>query len=235
MAKIKSKGKCIFCEKEFAKSGIARHLTTHLQSMDKKQKSIGKSFHVRVDAAEMFLDLLVDQAILFQELDEYLRAIWLECCGHMSSFQIKGKHYDIDWDSMESPGEKMSDRVGKVFRKGMNIRYDYDFGSTTQLEVRVMNEYKIPSPDGILLMSRNEPLPILCHDCNQQPAETICSIHVYEGACMFCKSCVKKHAKSCDDFADYAEMPVVNSPRMGVCAYDGGQIDVERDGVWQGE
>jgi len=34
-------------------------------------------------------------------------------------------------------------------------------------------------------------------------------------------------------YADYAAMPVVNSPRMGVCAYEGGTIDRERDGVYK--
>ena len=33
----------------------------------------------------------------------------------------------------------------------------------------------------------------------------------------------------CSDFDDYASMPVVNSPRMGVCGYEGGSIDLERD------
>jgi len=27
-------------------------------------------------------------------------------------------------------------------------------------------------------------------------------------------------------------MPIVNSPRMGVCGYEGGVIDIERDGVF---
>ena len=31
---------------------------------------------------------------------------------------------------------------------------------------------------------------------------------------------------------EYASMPVVNSPRMGVCAYEGGIIDKERDGIF---
>ena len=49
---------------------------------------------------------------------------------------------------------------------------------------------------------------------------------------MFCTECAKKHAKTCSDFADYAAMSVVNSPRMGVCSYDGGIIDKERDRAW---
>jgi hypothetical protein len=27
-------------------------------------------------------------------------------------------------------------------------------------------------------------------------------------------------------------MPIVNSPRMGVCGYEGGTIDKERDGIY---
>lgn len=48
----------------------------------------------------------------------------------------------------------------------------------------------------------------------------------------FCKKCAKQHVKTCSDFADYAAMPVVNSPRMGVCAYDGGSIDKKRDSIF---
>lgn len=39
----------------------------------------------------------------------------------------------------------------------------------------------------------------------------------------------EKHTEECEDFNDYAQMPVVNSPRMGECGYDGGTIDLERD------
>ena len=29
-----------------------------------------------------------------EELDHYLRTIWLECCGHLSQFTIGGMLYD---------------------------------------------------------------------------------------------------------------------------------------------
>jgi len=54
---------------------------------------------------------------------------------------------------------------------------------------------------------------------------------MYEEEAKFCDICAKKHAKKCEDFAEYAAMPVVNSPRMGVCAYNE-DFDVERDGVF---
>jgi hypothetical protein len=55
---------------------------------------------------------------------------------------------------------------------------------------------------------------------------------MYDDDAEFCDKCAKKHAKKCEDFDDYASMPVVNSPRMGVCTYEGGVIDIERDGVF---
>lgn len=49
----------------------------------------------------------------------------------------------------------------------------------------------------------------------------------------FCEKCTEKHEEECDGFVDYARMPVVNSPRMGVCGYEGGSIDTERDGPYR--
>jgi len=47
-----------------------------------------------------------------------------------------------------------------------------------------------------------------------------------------CDKCADKHTEGCEDFADYASMSVVNSPRMGICGYESGTIDTERDGVF---
>jgi hypothetical protein len=55
---------------------------------------------------------------------------------------------------------------------------------------------------------------------------------MYEEDAGFCDKCAEKHAKKCADFEDYASLPIVNSPRMGVCGYMGGTIDTERDGVF---
>ena len=141
----------------------------------------------------------------------------------------------MDCDDMDAEfGENMSSKVSKVFKKGVKLDYEYDFGSTTELDVQVVNEYQIDMKDNVLLLSRNEPLPILCHICNEKPAEVICSVCVYVSESMFCKKCAKTHKKSCGDFADYSKMSVVNSPRMGTCAYEGGAIDRQRDGVWKG-
>ncbi|HFC00852.1 MAG TPA: hypothetical protein ENJ53_08630 [Phaeodactylibacter sp.] len=233
MTRLQSEGKCIFCNETFSDKGIGRHLTTHLKKMEKEQPSSNQAFHLKVSAGEMFLHLLVDGNTKFREIDGFLRAIWLECCGHLSSFQIKKKRYNIRWGGGGDFGEKMSSKISTVLEKGMQIDYRYDFGSTTPLDIKVVNVYSLKVKKGVTLLSRNEPLPILCDICKQEPAVVICSICIYEEASMFCEDCAKKHEQTCPDFEDYAASDVVNSPRMGVCGYEGGTIDTERDGVWK--
>jgi protein-arginine kinase activator protein McsA len=72
----------------------------------------------------------------------------------------------------------------------------------------------------------------LCYTCKKEPATQICIAHGWGKENYFCDKCATKHAKECPDFEDYASLPVVNSPRMGVCVYMGGVIDKERDGVF---
>jgi hypothetical protein len=224
--KIKSEGKCLFCGKTFAKAGINRHLATHLNEKVGAGVS-GKSFLVKVETAKrwgstpFFLSLWIDGETKLKNLDTFLRGIWLECCGHMSAFS-------------DSRGEiAMSRKVKDIFRKEIVVEYEYDFGSSTNLSITVVDEYPIKADKKIVLLSRNEPLQVMCSMCGKVPATQICSVCMYDGNALFCDKCAKKHAKECEDFADYASMPVCNSPRAGVCAYDGGTIDKERDGVYR--
>ncbi len=217
--KLKSEGKCIYCDELFTKAGISKHLNLHLEEEVKKQKNEKKSaFHIRAESDEMFLNLLIDGDAPLGILDTFLREIWLECCGHMSQFGTYGKEIN------------MTKKISTVFKSGFETTYEYDFGTTTQLDIRVLAVYPFTVNGKIQLLSRNEPLEILCHKCSKEPAESICNVHIYDGEALFCKKCAVLHKKECEDFADYAEMPVVNSPRMGECGYTGGVIDLERDG-----
>ena len=251
--KVKSEGKCLFCGKTFAKAGINRHLATHLKEKTTGSKS-GVSFLVKVETDKRwgitpyFLSLWIDGEATMENFDSFLRSIWLECCGHASSFYDPQKRnrgsgmpdinsisrmFDDDYDDFEEeeyPGEiSMNKKVKDVFYKGLVLDYEYDFGSTTELTITVFEIYPMKADKKIVLLSRNEPPVIMCFDCGKVPATQICSVCLYSDIAIFCDKCAKKHAKKCADFADGASLPVVNSPRMGVCAYDGGLIDTERD------
>ena len=242
---LKSEGKCLFCGEMIPQAEIFKHLSTHLKETAKTGKP-GLSFLVKVELPKKwgktpyFLSLWVDGNATLQTIDTFLRNIWLDCCGHMSAFSLPRKKSSkkldlislahlVDEDS-EFPGEISMDKKAKdVFSKGLVLAYEYDFGSTTELEVSVEGEFPAKADQKIVLLSRNEPLKITCSICKKEPATQICTVCMYDTNPVFCDKCAKKHAKTCEDFNDYASMPVVNSPRMGVCGYTGGSIDLERD------
>lgn len=225
--KIESVGKCFSCEELVTVSRIGTHLAKHLVEVQKKTTEPTKQFnHIVVTGEfqkEMFLQLLVDSKETLDLLDSFLRDIWLECCGHMSAFRNKYDEIEID------------EKVGEVFLANDKISYLYDFGSSTYLKIKALKTYNLPYlDDDVILLSRNEPLKLICETCNDATAVVMCAICYGEnGLLSFCKKCAKKHGKDCDDFADYAEVAIVNSPRCGECGYEGGQIDLERDGVYK--
>ena len=242
--KIDSQGKCLYCDKLFKKAGITKHLNQHLEIMEAENKVKAKTFHLRIEGMSyffkegksMFLNVLVDGNAPLQDLDMFLRNIWLECCGHMSTFQVKGKYYDDNWDDdFAEIGEKKKTKMSKIFGEGLVLDYEYDMGSTTPLTIKIIKELNLAIPESVRLLSRNEPLAILCDICHINPAVMVCSIHMGQPEeAFFCQSCKSKHAKKCSDFKDYSAMPVVNSPRMGTCAYTGGYIDKKRDSPYKG-
>ena len=241
--KISSQGECIFCQKTFSKASLTRHLHTHLAEKVMSNKP-GKSFHVKIEndprwgSSPYFLHLWVDGNATLQKIDTLLRQIWLECCGHMSAFNYPQQKQISPMNFMQAIAKgkmqlgeygeiAMNKKASHIFREDLKLKYEYDFGSTTQLQLAVVKEFNITADQPIVLLSRNEPLGLLCEICGEKPATKLCS--VCEDESMFCADCAKQHAKKCADYADYAAMPVVNSPRMGVCAYEGGSIDIERD------
>jgi hypothetical protein len=220
---LKSEGRCIYCEELSSRSDIGKHLAKHLTLMEKD--AAGKHpvnyCHVEVVAGEMFLHLLVKGDATMKIIDRFLRDIWLDCCGHMSGFGHK--NFKI----------KMKDLVEDVFQSKIKIYHDYDYGTTTRVFLNAKKQYQLNLKERIILLSRNEPLQLMCTECKKKPAVSICAVCWYNGEAFYCKKCSKKHAQTCLDYADYAEMPVVNSPRMGECGYTGGAIDIERDRIYK--
>ena len=88
MPTISSVGKCFFCNAEFKKAGMSKHLNSHLA---KQMPTTGSSFHIKIEddprmGGFLFLNLWVDGNTYMSDIDNFLRKIWLECCGHMSAF-----------------------------------------------------------------------------------------------------------------------------------------------------
>lgn len=218
MAKSQSKGKCLYCNEMLSKGSISRHLEKHLVVIPPVEKK--KSFHLRVEDGPYFLQLLVDGDAQLQDVDSFLRRIWLECCGHMSQFCLDGS-----WGTEE----KMSQLARRVFVPGQKIWYAYDFGTSTELIIKVLSVHPIATKEKVLLLSRNEPFEQLCDTCKKEQAAEMCAAHWEDDdERFFCETCAEAHQDECEE-AEYSMVAVVNSPRMGACAYSGGMIDLERD------
>ncbi|MEW5767219.1 MAG: hypothetical protein AB1797_06270 [bacterium] len=223
MGKQESEGKCGFCENTFSKGGMTKHLKSCEQRKvaseilspgGKLQKT--KLFHLVVeghDLPEYWMHLEVPAKATLGDLDGFLRNIWLECCGHLSAFTIEGVNYDDEGGLEVTLGEALS--------PGMKFYHEYDFGSTTELSLKVVSEREGQvSDESIRLMARNNPPLIMCGSCGK-PATQVCVDCIWAGKGWLCNKCAKKH-KCGEDML----LPVVNSPRVGMCGYTG-------EGEWE--
>lgn len=356
-----SKGTCNFCQGEVDKAKMTQHFKHCKQraaaiarSMADETKQKQKLFHILVEGRynpQYWMHLELPASEPLATLDGFLRDIWLECCNHLSTFEIDGTSYsdepeegDFSFDSIEfveegaegeegewedeeeeeelveeedeeegeeedlSP-EEMGAAIGqildemqpqlrdmlsaeiraelikprsrdelvaflkenlkalpgrpmpplaimlfgisdtqemrddiqksllkalldevedrtlyvpleKVLQVGQKFKHEYDFGSSTHLNLRVIAErdgvvQEDEEDDSVTILARNLPPAILCKVCGE-PA-TLVPLGGYFN--------VEENAY-CDKCADQAEdsesmLPVVNSPRVGVCAYTG--------------
>ena len=139
-------------------------------------------------------------------LDAFLRALWLDCCGHRSGFYAGQREH------------AMSVTVGQAFgASAAALRYEYDFGSTTELVGRMVNTRRGPGGQAaVRLLARNEAIAWRCADC-AAPATVVCPFCIHGDDHLFCAV----HADVHEHAAEEVYLPVVNSPRMGVCGYSG--------------
>ncbi len=237
MARQQSRGQCYLCKGTFPKASMARHLTKCLATHENAATSAGnakkgKLFHLVVvgkHQPQYWLHLEMPATAKLEALDEFLRDIWLECCGHLSAFKIEGRKrplvpypanlaaYTEDW--VDPDEVDMESRVGDVLEKGSKLSHEYDFGSTTELSVTVVGEREglVKKPDNIRLLARNDPPFIPCGRCNKAAATVIDAENSYDESGWLCDRCAKK----ADLLDDGMSLPVVNSPRTGVCGYTG--------------
>jgi len=197
-------------------------LTRHLPACKERKAAIAAAdqgpgrretlYHLLVRDAwsgSYWLHLEMNGSAILDDLDDYLRAIWLECCGHLSRFSVGG------WGSDEIP---MQRDVLSVLKPGTELTHIYDFGTSSESLIKSVGLRKGKPLTGhpIYLMARNDPFQVSCSLCSR-PATS------------FCTACWEKQDEPpffCDEHAEEHEheeylMLWVNSPRVGLCGYDG--------------
>lgn len=215
-----SRGICAFCATETTKAAMTRHLEkcpARLEAIAVAEKGRGEVevlLHLRVQDAylkEFWLDLEMRGAATLKKLDDYLRVIWLECCGHLSEFSAGG------WGSRKIG---MNQPALKAFADAPQLTHIYDFGTSSETLVTLVEArqgYPL-SKHPITLLARNVPPAQACQEC-EKPATHFCQECVYEEdkPGMLCDEHLKTHPHD-----NYGEpIPLVNSPRLGMCGYDG--------------
>ncbi len=238
MATQQSRGVCQLCGETFTKSGMSNHLKAcRKRTGDDAGHSLAAThlLHLVVQdryISDYWLHLEIPCTATLGMLDSYLRDIWLECCGHLSEFFFDETRY-ISYDEDDGvvfgafgmpPSASMFETTFlNVLPVGATFRYSYDFGSTTELEGRVVAE-RVGRPQAntpVRLLARNLPPQIPCSECGE-PSAWICPYCMWEGKGFYCQSCGEDH--DCEWGSWEELMPVVNSPRTGVCAYVGGPL-----------
>lgn len=238
-----SRGFCRYCGKEYTRSGMHRHLSACKDRKSALDSEKGKKpcgyFELLIYGKynpDYWLVIEVRETATLQELDKFIRDIWVECCGHLSAFVIHGEEYESQpaaggfWGP---PSKGMSYQLKNVISAGMMIGYEYDFGSTTELLIKVEGYRRgVRKDEAITLLSRNHPPKILCCKCRKNEAQWIHPEKIYMEDAFWCEECLKALGNEDMEEDDEAEpyffeefyLPVCNSPRMGVCGYDGSRI-----------
>jgi hypothetical protein len=209
MTQSKNGGICNLCRGEFPKSAMARHLPT----CPSPRPGTEPHFHLLVEGrhAPMFwLHLEVKLLARLVDLDRFLRRHWLECCDHESVFYI-GEAEHASRPSLTDP-RGMGIPIGRVVSPGSVFHHLYDFGSSTELRLRVLGQRSGPPlREGLRLLAHNLPPFFACQRCGK-PSERVCSECGDDG--WLCERCAATHPCGKE-----ALLRVVNSPRVGTCAY----------------
>jgi hypothetical protein len=204
------------------KGGLSRHLKTctrrqeAIKAAESRKRAAQKQrlYHLQIQDAwspDFWLHLEMKGNAALKDLDRYLRAIWLECCGHLSQFSVEA------WRGEEI---SMNRKIEHVFKPGVELTHIYDFGTSSETLVKAVDarEGRPLTRHPIFLMARNKMPAAACADCGE-PAEWLCMECLIESGewVTLCEKHVQNHP--CEDYGE--PIPLVNSPRLGMCGYGG--------------
>lgn len=219
------KGKCRMCKTMIDRVSFKKHLPVCIAAHARNQRP---HYLVLCSKRPFVAFLLVDARATFKDIDNVLRGMWVECCGHLSSFEfqasdqtdIPGRHrgfrrirsYMSDSPMGSYDGEdamSMADaKVENELRPGVSFLYSYDFGTTTVIGLEVIAKLSVGisgKPVEVLLRNRR---PIWYCKCGKQAV-------TYDQL---------KMDFLCQDDLEGRDPTYLsklsNSPRFGECAYE---------------
>jgi len=195
----KYEGYCSNCNFEAGRTAIKNHI------MKEHNEGQYVCYLMRAEGdwkgSPYWLLFSAPKELSLDQVDDFLRYEWCECCGHMSSFYSGRGHDEIEMDMHVAS-----------FIVGDTFRYEYDFGSTTRIKLTVVDEI-LSEEKAVMLLAKNEIPEHKCTFCGDE------ADHIYfdwQVETYACDQCSEK-----EENEEFDWLPVVNSPRMGICGYTG--------------
>ena len=206
------KAKCYYCNKELTERTIKRHMKNCSEMKkiieeqnvtDKKQRNqFIIAIKSKYEGNDYCIYLSIDGTLGLVHIDQFIRDIWVECCGHLSGFRIRGKFYQ---------DHSMNTRLNDILDIDEKFEYEYDFGSTTYLNLEVVDIIQVSSSfSQIEIIARNHDIKHECETCGKEA-----KFFNYENDKWECENCIDEN----NDMI--SEIEYCNSPRDGVCGYEG--------------
>jgi len=211
-----SPGTCLLCKKPFGRTAISKHLIACLRTSG-LPVSEEPSYLLQVewtDSNEFWMLVLARHDAKLSDLDLLIRDVWVECCDHLSDFTIAGQEFASE-DYYHTSG--LSVPLNHLIRPGSTFSYRYDFGSTTELTLRVICQSPVaPRTRPLVLIARNDRPEMPCRVCGKAAEFLTTFWHEDPDPTLLCRDCTRKNV---DELDDECVSVVPNSPRCGVCGY----------------
>lgn len=210
-------GQCKFCQQDFSK----RQIVDHLNRCVKREKGRNiKNLRLRISDPYMknfWLLVEINEQAKLKDLDNLIRDVWVECCSHLSLFG--------DYSNEVGKGRVIMD----ILKPCDTLNYIYDFGSSTELSIEVLeySNFQLNDKKKVELVARNY-LPLFdCTKCDQ-PATEVCTFCSEEELVTACDICAEKYHNEENEKEEHYILPLVNSPRCGVCGYEGSDDPLDK-------
>lgn len=219
------KGKCYYCNKELTERTIKRHIkncsdikkviSDEIKDNKKTRNQFIISMKDKYNKNTYCIYLSIDENLQLQHLDKFTRDVWVECCGHLSSFYIDEMKYDDNSNELY----QMNVKLKEVLSVGQKFEYQYDFGDTTYIILEVVDEIEVSNKHSqIEILARNDENHYTCSKCGEKA-----QYYQYETNNFLCEKCADELDE--DEFEESMTEELYgdyfNSPRDGMCGYVG--------------
>ncbi len=218
--KRQAMGKCAFCNRDYTKRGMARHLAIcperGVAPVASRKRTISDGvYYLRAQDCEgygFWLDLEIHGWGTLDDLDQFLREEWLGCCDdHESGFYIDVRH------SFEVA---KSNHIHTAFENVKRVYYSLLTGGSSVLASCYISVVKVrvdarSSELRTTSMARNVGHDFTCRECCKPAVEfcSVCSLPDELWEDTYCEQHGSVHLHDQHSFM----LPLVNSPRQGIC------------------